>query len=241
MTCPAVRLPKQTKSDHRRPGIFPGRRFALAAVVACAAARRRALPATAAAEPDGRQRDDLPGHGGERLQPAGDALDPEHLRSVPGSELDRAAAEPEPASDLAAGVDARDGPDLRAPDTERRCERSAGGQVHRRLRDAALQRPDLRHRSIPRHRWCAADDLRRRQRGPDDVRSAAAEPDRRERRRQRHPTGRAGLAVVYENQPPLAVTPTQSPVAGSQGRRRSRSRSARPSRRRTGPRSRARR
>ena len=41
VTCPAVRLPKQTKSDHRRPGIFPGRRFALATVVACAARRRR--------------------------------------------------------------------------------------------------------------------------------------------------------------------------------------------------------
>ena len=38
MTCPAVRLPTQTQSDHRRPGIFPGRRFALAAVVACVAA-----------------------------------------------------------------------------------------------------------------------------------------------------------------------------------------------------------
>jgi len=51
VTCPAVRLPKQTNSDHRRSGIFPGRRFALAAAIACvAAAGGGVLPATAAAD-----------------------------------------------------------------------------------------------------------------------------------------------------------------------------------------------
>ena len=52
VTCPAVRLPTQTHSrDHRRPGIFPGRRFALAAAVACVAvAGGAALPASAAAD-----------------------------------------------------------------------------------------------------------------------------------------------------------------------------------------------
>jgi hypothetical protein len=51
VTCPAVRLPQQTKSSHRRSGIFPGRRFALAAVLACvAAAGGGVLPATAAAD-----------------------------------------------------------------------------------------------------------------------------------------------------------------------------------------------
>jgi hypothetical protein len=51
VTCPAGRLPKQTKSDHRRSGIFPGRRFALAAAIACVAlAGGAVLPATAAAD-----------------------------------------------------------------------------------------------------------------------------------------------------------------------------------------------
>jgi hypothetical protein len=51
VTCPAVRLPTQTQSDHRRPGIFPGRRFASAAAVACvAAAGAVAPPARAAAD-----------------------------------------------------------------------------------------------------------------------------------------------------------------------------------------------
>jgi hypothetical protein len=41
-----------TKSDHRRPGILPGRRFALATALACVAvAGGAALPATAAADP----------------------------------------------------------------------------------------------------------------------------------------------------------------------------------------------
>jgi hypothetical protein len=51
VTYPAVRLPTQTQSDRRRPGIFPGRRFALATAVACAAVAGGAgLPATAAAD-----------------------------------------------------------------------------------------------------------------------------------------------------------------------------------------------
>jgi hypothetical protein len=51
VTCPAVNVPKQTKSDHRRSGIFPRRRFALAAAIACvAAAGGGVLPATAAAD-----------------------------------------------------------------------------------------------------------------------------------------------------------------------------------------------
>ena len=51
MTYPAVPLNQPTQSYRRRPGIFPGRRFALAAAVACVAvAGAAALPGNAAAD-----------------------------------------------------------------------------------------------------------------------------------------------------------------------------------------------
>jgi hypothetical protein len=50
VTCPAVRLPRQQKWYHRRSGTFPGRRFASVLACTVAATGATALPATAAAD-----------------------------------------------------------------------------------------------------------------------------------------------------------------------------------------------
>jgi hypothetical protein len=95
----------QTQSDHRRPGIFPGRRFALAAAVACVATVGGvALPASAAADQTVVSATIFPGRQGDASsqQLTLSALDPFNDYIGPSSITMQSASGPLPPQSISA-------------------------------------------------------------------------------------------------------------------------------------------
>jgi hypothetical protein len=216
VTCPAVRLPKQTKSDHRRPGIFPGRRFALATVVACAALAG-ALTATAAAEPTVVSATIFPGTAGsvssqQVMRSTLDTCDPyEGPSSIALQPNQNQQAISQPAWTL--GTVLTCGLQIPSGDVNSVQVVKFTGTYETPLSNAQIfdtgQYPGT-DGALPTIYVDGNEDQTTYVRPPLSPTDANAADSVTQQ-------GDPVSLVVYENQPPLAVTATQSPVAGSQG------------------------
>ena len=205
VTRPAVRLPTHSKSDHRRPGIFPGRRFALAAAVACLATAGAtvggaALPASAAAATDRPvvSATVFPGSEGSSsnvqvllstLNTCGNYLGPTTItmQSASGTEP------PQPISEPAWTLGTVLTCGLQIPEADVTAVQVVGGHRHAtRRRSSNAQIFDVgqypgSEGALPTIYGDGDEDQ-------TTYVAAAAERDGPERRRQRHPTGRPDLA-----------------------------------------------
>jgi hypothetical protein len=191
-----------SKSDHRRPGIFPGRRFALDAAVAClAVAGGAALPATAAADPGADQTvvsaTVFPGSEGSSssvqvplstLNTCGNYTGPASvtMQSAGGTQPPQAISEPAwtLGTILTCGLQVPEAFDFG------QYPGSAG--------------------ALPTIYVDGGEDQTTYVRPPLSATDANAADNVTQQ-------GDPISLIVYENQPPLVVTATQSPVASSQG------------------------
>ena len=221
MTCPAVRLPQQTKSYHRRSGIFPGQRFALATAVACVAvAGGAALPATAAADQTVVSATIFPGSQGSAssqqvmlstLNTCGNYAGPASITMQSSSGV----LPPQPISEPAwtLGTVLTCGLQIPSADVTAVQVVSFIGAYETPLSNAQVFDTDQYPGSdgaLPTIYGDGGEDQTTYVRPPLSATDANAADNVTE---QDDPIS----LIVYENQPPLVVTATQSPVAGSQG------------------------
>jgi hypothetical protein len=221
VTRPAVRLPTQIQSDHRRPGIFPGRRFALAAAVAClAVAGDAALPASAAADQTVVSATIFPGSQGSsssaqvllsNLNTCGNYTGPASItmQSASGTQPPQSISEPA----WTVGTILTCG--LQIPQTDVTAVQVVrfSGAYETPLSNAQIfdfgQYPGS-DGALPTIYVDGGEDQTTYVRPPLSATDANAADNVTQQ-------GNPVSLIVYENQPPLVVNPTQSPVAGSQG------------------------
>jgi hypothetical protein len=225
VTCPAVRLPSQKQSDHRRPGIFPGRRFALATALACAAIAGGALlPPTAAADQTADQTvvsaTIFPGAQGSpssqqltlsTLNTVGNYTGPPSIamQSTGGALPPQSISQPA----WTLGTVLTLGLDIPQADvTAVQVVRFDGG-YETPLSNAQIFDSDQYPGSdgaLPTIYHDGGEDQTTYVRPPFSATDANAADNVTQQ-------GDPISLIVYENQPPLVVTPSQTPVAGKQG------------------------
>lgn len=220
MTYPAVPLTQQTQSCRRRPGNSPGRRFTLAAAVTCLAVAGGALPASAAADQTVVSATIFPGSQGSAssrqvtlstLNTCGDYLGPTSItmQSANGS----LPAQPisEPAWTL--GTVLTCGLQIPEADVTAAQVVKGDGTDETPLSNAQVfdtsQYPGSGG-ALPTIYGDGGENQTTYVRPPLSPTDANANDNVTEQ-------GDPVSLIVYENQPPLVVTPSQTPVAGSQG------------------------
>jgi hypothetical protein len=221
VTRPAVRLPTHSKSDHRRPGIFPGRRFALAAAVTwLAVAGGAALPANAAADQTVVSATVFPGSQGSSssvqvllstLNTCGNYTGPSSvtMQSASGTQPPQAISQPAwtLGTILTCGLQVPEA-DVTAVQVVR-----FSGAYETPLSNAQIfdfgQYPGSAG-ALPTIYVDGGEDQTTYVRPPFSATDANAADNVTQQ-------GDPISLIVYENQPPLVVTATQTPVAGSQG------------------------
>ena len=218
---PAVRLPMHSTSDHRRPRIFPGRRFALAAAVTyLAVAGAAALPANAAADPTVVSATLFPGSQGSSssvqvplstLNTCGNYAGPASITMQSASGTQPSQAISEPAWTLGTVLTCG----LQVPETDVTAVQvvNFSGAYETPLSNAQIfdsgQYPGSAG-ALPTIYVDGGEDQTTYVRPPLSATDANAADNVTQQ-------GNPISLIVYENQPPLVVTATQSPVAGSQG------------------------
>jgi hypothetical protein len=220
VTYPAGRLPTQPTSCHRRPGIFPGRRFALATAVACVAVVAAALPTGAAADQTVISATIFPGSQGSSssaqvplstLNTCGNYAGPTSITMQTTNATLPAQSISEPAWTLGTILTCG----LQIPQTDVTAVQVVrfSGAYETPLSNAQIfdvgQYPGSED-ALPTIYVDGGEDQTTYIRPPLNAADANAADNVTQQ-------GEPVSLVVYENQPPLVVNPTQTPVAGSQG------------------------